>query len=126
MAKEEKKSVTIVTSEAPRKHVLQLTKDDISTEIDFKLTKQLLKIGVWVISTVGLLLMGTIGGAVWTMNAKVNELSGKFSSPDKLIETVSNRVQLLEDENKQLKEKIHNIELQKLQNEIELLKKTKN
>lgn len=66
-----------------------------------------------------LYILTTIAGAgvviIWNLNSKVSELEGKYSSPDKLIETVGSRLDKLELENKQLLEKNYKLEIEKLE-----------
>lgn len=66
-----------------------------------------------------LYILTTIAGAgiviIWNLNSKVSELEGKYSSPDKLIETVGSRLDKLELENKQLMERNYKLEIEKLE-----------
>lgn len=66
-----------------------------------------------------LYILTTIVGAgiviIWNLNSKVSELEGKYSSPDKMIETVTTRLDKLEQENKELIEKNHKLEVEKLE-----------
>ena len=61
-----------------------------------------------------------VGGffASWTINSRVSNLEGKFSSPDKTIEAISSRLELLEKSNKELIEKNHQLEIDNLKLEL--------
>ena len=63
-------------------------------------------------------LFGSAMIILWNLNSQVSELKGKYSSPDKTIETLTKRLDKLELENKQLVEKNQKLEIEKLESKI--------
>ena len=92
-----------------QKNVLEMVGSEIQ--------KQLNRFLLYLITT--LLVAGAI--AFWTMNSRVSNLEGKYSSPDKTIETISTRLESLEKKNSELIEKNQKLEIENLK--LELTKK---
>lgn len=84
--------------------------------VTVEIQKQLNRFLIYLITTI---LVGVVF-TIWTMNSRVSQLEGKFSSPDQTIETIGNRLQLIEKSNQDLLEKNHKLEMDRLK--IEILK----
>jgi predicted RNase H-like nuclease (RuvC/YqgF family) len=102
---------------------LTFSKADLNVEIETQLTRKLVVVGAWVVTSVLAVVLGAIISVLWVMNGQVNELSGKHTSSETAIQHVEKRIEGLEKENKELEEKIHQKELLDYKNEIEKLKK---
>jgi predicted RNase H-like nuclease (RuvC/YqgF family) len=118
-------AVSVVETGPP----ITLSRADVNIEIETQLTRQLNRVAAWVISTVLAIVLGGIITAIWTMNRQVGELSGKYSSPETIINHLSDRLEKMEKENDDMKAKIHEIEIQDLKDKLkkvnEELKKLK-
>ena len=73
------------------------------------------KVLLYIITTV----LGGIAVVVWNMKSKLNELSGKYSNPDKTIETISVRLESLEKRNNQLLKENYDSKLESLKLKLE-------
>jgi hypothetical protein len=111
---------------AGRRAHLIVTKDALNVEIETQLTKKLTTVGYWVVTSVLTLVLGSIIGSVYTMNGKLNEISGKYSSPENLIQHIGTRIEKLETENKQLIEELNRKEIEDLREQINKLSKKDN
>lgn len=105
---------------------LFIPKKDMNVEIETQLTRKLLQVGVWVVTSVMAIVIGSVITILWTLNGKVNELSGKVTSPDNVILFIGTRLDSLEKENKTLNQKIQQREIEELKEEIEKLTIKKN
>ena len=105
---------------------LTVAKSDLTVEIETQLTKKLTQVGIWVVTSVLAVILGSVIGSLYTLNGKINELSGKYSSPDNLIQHIGTRIEKLESENKELTEKLYQKEIEELRNEINKLSKKDN
>ena len=87
----------------------------LSDMIGAKFTELLNKALLYLISTI----LGGISVVVWNMNSKISELSGKYSNPDKTIETISIRLETLEKKNSELLQENYNLRLESLNSKLE-------
>jgi hypothetical protein len=68
------------------------------------------KVLLYIISTV----LGAIAVVVWNMNSKLNELSGKYSNPDKTIESINIRLESLEKMNYKLLQENYDLKFERM------------
>jgi cell division protein FtsB len=116
----DKKENLIIESPKPERNI-SINPNDLDFKIEFQLTKQLMKIGAGTVVAVLFVVLGWVFGEVYSINGKVNEMSGK-NSPAFVIEEMNKKLDKLEEENNDLREKIHQQEIQKLSDEIQDLK----
>lgn len=83
----------------------------ISELIASEFQKLVNKFLIYILTTI----VGAVLVIIWNLNSKVNELNGKYSSPDKLIETIGSRLDKLEKENRDLIEKNYKLEIEKIE-----------
>lgn len=81
----------------------------------------LFKFGAYLLTTVA----GVVIATIWTMNAKLSELEGKYSSPDKMLEIMGERLNKLEEHNQMLMKQNYALEVQKIKLELTLKNKKK-
>lgn len=92
----------------------------IKQEVGEQLNKYLLRGAGYLITTV----LGGLIVVAWNMNSDLNEVKGKISAPDKYLETIDERLNKLEKENNDLREKNFQLQIDKMKLELESKSKT--
>lgn len=87
----------------------------LSDMIGARFTELLNKALLYMITTI----LGGIVVVVWNVNSKISELSGKYSNPDKTIETISVRLETLEKKNNELLQENYNLKLENIKSKLE-------
>ena len=104
-----------------------VTQKKLEGEVENQLTKQvnqyIQKAITFILGTV----LGTVLILLWNLNGEVHEIIGKNSSPDIIIQTLSQRLDKLEEANIKLADKNFQLEIEKikLENIIIEFKKAK-
>ena len=104
-----------------------VTQKNLEGEVNNQLTKQINQYIQKAITFILGTAMGTFLILLWNLNGDVHEITGKNSSPDIIIQTLSQRLDKLEEANIKLVDKNYQLEIDKikLENAITELKKEK-
>ena len=94
----------------------------IREQIGEQLNKLLLKGAGYLVSTI----LGGLIVIVWGMRSEISEIQGQVSTPSSYLETIDERLNKFEKENKELQERNYELEINKLELELELKNKEKN
>lgn len=98
-----------------------VTKQDLDIEINAQFGKKIFEVSRWAFTVLLAAVFGYIINTVWSINADIHFLQGKFASPDNVINHISNRIEALEIQNKILSDSLHKLQINELQSKVDLL-----
>ena len=86
------------------------TSSNLEVRISTQVREQIRQVFIWGASLLLAVVFGGIVSALWSNNSKINEVYGKYSSPNAFIEHLDNQLDNLQKENNSLRDKIHDLE----------------